>query len=267
MPASANRPWASVAVAGPPAGRKTRAPATGAALPVLDLTRQLLERLETDGRDRGAFAIQRDPVGDKRHEPVMPDGHAVGRTAQQGGWSLKSTLRSGFQRLRIEPEYLVGRDPPIRRTRYETGRQSTRPLDPEFHRDIGQRHAGCRPDDSDHSPGAAQLEDNVLPCGGVERQRVRGNSGTGDPDRQGRHGSRQVGQRRHALGVGRRRQRLEPSHRERSGTAGRRSVRRSMCGVRRSPAMGRSSAPRTVMVHFAGCIQGQVNHGRRTLFP
>ena len=64
-----------------------------------------------------AFAVQRHPVGDKRHEPVVPDGHAIGRAAQQGGWSLERTLRAGFQRLGIEPDNRVGRDPAIPRDR------------------------------------------------------------------------------------------------------------------------------------------------------
>ena len=49
------------------------------------------------------------------------------------------------------------------------GPQDTRPLDPEFHRDVGQRLAGCRTDDSDQSPRAAQLEDSVLSLGHVEQ--------------------------------------------------------------------------------------------------
>ncbi len=76
-----------------------------------------------------------------------------------------------FSAALIEPDYLVGRDPPMSE-KASVGRYRT--PDPNLHGDVGQRHARCRADDSDHPPGAAQLEDDVLSLHHVERQRVWG---------------------------------------------------------------------------------------------
>ena len=84
-----------------------------ASLAVMNPPRQLLERLKANGGNRGAFAGERDPVGDKGHKTIVADGHAVARTVKQDGWSLKNTLRARFQRLRVKAENLVGRDPPV----------------------------------------------------------------------------------------------------------------------------------------------------------
>ena len=155
MPASANRPSASVAVAGPPAGRKTRAPATARPCRSLICPVNFWSGWRRMAGIAARSPVERHPVGDKGHEPVVPDGHAVGRTAQQGGWSLKRTLRSCFQRL-LDRAGAISSGVSRRLPRAsEIARQGTRPLDPEFHRDVGQRLAGCRADDSDHSPWAA----------------------------------------------------------------------------------------------------------------
>ncbi len=148
-----------------------------AALPVTDLPCQLPNRLEPDVRDRGAFAVELDPVGDKRREPIVPDRYAVSGAGEQRRWSLKRTLRPCFQRPVFELEYRVVRDPRIRTRGDDLARQCARPLKPDLDRDIGQRLAGGGTDDSDQSPGSAQLENDVPSLGHLERQRVRRNFG------------------------------------------------------------------------------------------
>ncbi len=69
---------------GTAAGNKHAGAGNRAALPVLDSPAQPQERLETDGWDRGTFAVQPHPVGEVRHETGMANRYSVTRAAQHG---------------------------------------------------------------------------------------------------------------------------------------------------------------------------------------
>ncbi len=202
IPFSSNRPCASVVVEGWPPGRKTRSavdrvgpggrgprPANGA------------QRLEPDGRDDGAFALERHPVRGEGRE-TRPGGRRRGRSSRpaemteiwkapwgpdcRGGSS--GTMEVGVVwRLPRGSPTPAGRLPAAW-TWISSG-------------DVRDRPARFVADDADHSSRLAELERPVA-LDVRELQGVRRDAGSGDPDGHRLQAGGEVGDRRRADGIG-----------------------------------------------------------------